>query len=44
VPDNPLPSAASKKNLGMSDPSKKHKAATIATDNLNLNESDVSYK
>ena len=47
MPEIPVvTSAASKSNLGMSDPSKKHKAATIVTDglNFNLNETDVSYK
>ena len=46
MPEIPLTTAASKNNLGMSDPSKKHKAATIVTDGLgfSLNETDVSYK
>ena len=46
MPEIPLTSAVPKNNLGMSDPSKKYKAATIVTDglNLNLNETDVPHK
>ena len=46
MPEIPLTSAVPKSNLGMSDPSKKYKAATIVTDglNLNLNETDVPHK